>query len=358
MSSHRSERSSRDYEREAEATRTRLAHNLHELSDRLTPGQIFDEVLTYARGGSGTFFRAFANAARANPIPSLLIGAGCMMFVSEKIGLSRLGSNTANGVARAGSRGVGTISNAASDAASHVSRGIDAASSRVTSAAQTAQSGIRSAANTASDQAASVAENLRQGVQTIGDNVSGVSQNVSQKVRGVASQVGEGMSGVADSLKQTAGGISGAVADYSGAVGQQVSQALAESQRRASRAGSDLRDVTSSFIQEQPLLCAAVGIAVGAFIAAALPRTETENELMGETSDAIKHAAVGVASDHYETAKTAATRVAQTAASAVGREVVTPFSGDVGDKIQKVVADTGNAAREEIEKFTKAEDKA
>src|SRR4051794_21877481 len=90
MTSQRSDLSSRDYEREAEATRYRLAESLDELGERLTPGQVFDEVLTYARGGSGTFFRALSSAARENPVPSLLIGAGLMMFLSEKTGLSRL----------------------------------------------------------------------------------------------------------------------------------------------------------------------------------------------------------------------------------------------------------------------------
>ena len=94
--------SARDYEREAEHTRQRLAENLDQLTDRLTPGQVFDEVLTYSRAGGGTFYRALSNAMRDNPMPSLLIGAGCMMFLSEKMGL-RAGSLA--GAARAsGSR--------------------------------------------------------------------------------------------------------------------------------------------------------------------------------------------------------------------------------------------------------------
>ena len=66
--------SSRDYEREARSTRHRLAASLGELNDRLTPGQVFDEMLTYARGGDGTFLRALTNAARENPIPTLSRG--------------------------------------------------------------------------------------------------------------------------------------------------------------------------------------------------------------------------------------------------------------------------------------------
>ena len=77
------------YERDAEQTRHRLAESLDELNNRLTPGQVFDEMLTYARGGSGTFFRALSNASRENPVPSLLIAAGAMMFLSEKTGLNR-----------------------------------------------------------------------------------------------------------------------------------------------------------------------------------------------------------------------------------------------------------------------------
>src|SRR5947208_3138128 len=72
---------------------SRLAGNLRELSDRLTPGQVFDEMLAYAKGGGGTFLNALSHAARDNPIPSLLIGAGLLMFLSEKTGLGPMARN-------------------------------------------------------------------------------------------------------------------------------------------------------------------------------------------------------------------------------------------------------------------------
>src|SRR5436309_2387042 len=111
MKSQNDQPSSRDYQREAEATRYRLANNMDELSDRLTPGQVFDEMLTYAKGGGGTFLRVLSNASRENPIPSLLIGAGCMMFLSEKMGLNRY-------LARSDGNGGGRMMEAAGDAVS------------------------------------------------------------------------------------------------------------------------------------------------------------------------------------------------------------------------------------------------
>ena len=104
MNPDRNDRSSRDYEREAEATRSRLAKNLAELSDRLTPGQVLDEVLTYTRSGGGSFMGSLGSAARQNPIPTLLGGAGCVMFMAERMGLMGSGSN---GRRRAGRRGNG-----------------------------------------------------------------------------------------------------------------------------------------------------------------------------------------------------------------------------------------------------------
>jgi hypothetical protein len=79
--------SSRDYEREAAAARQRLAQHLDELSDRLTPAQVLDEMLTYARGG-GTLFHAIAQAVREHPVPAAVIGAGCVLLVAEKIGFN------------------------------------------------------------------------------------------------------------------------------------------------------------------------------------------------------------------------------------------------------------------------------
>ena len=82
------EQLARHYEREAESTRHSLANTLHELNARLTPGHMFDEVMSYARGGGGSFTRAFSNAVRENPFPALLICTGCMLFLSERMGLS------------------------------------------------------------------------------------------------------------------------------------------------------------------------------------------------------------------------------------------------------------------------------
>ena len=64
-------------EREAEDTRARFAQTLDELRERITPGQLVDQAVDYAKdSGGGVFVRNLGNQVTANPLPVALIGAG------------------------------------------------------------------------------------------------------------------------------------------------------------------------------------------------------------------------------------------------------------------------------------------
>src|SRR5829696_4956251 len=82
------DRSSAEIEREVESTRARLTGTLEQLRDRATPGQLFEQVLDYAKQSGGTdFARNLAAAVRDNPLPVLLIGAGIgWLMLSDRRG--------------------------------------------------------------------------------------------------------------------------------------------------------------------------------------------------------------------------------------------------------------------------------
>jgi hypothetical protein len=77
-------------------------------------------------------------------------------------------------------------------------------------------------------------------------------------------------------------------------------------------------------IAEQPLLCGALGVALGAAIASLLPRTSTEDELMGDVSDSVKNAARHFASEQVRDARETAARVVQKTHQAAEEEGLTP----------------------------------
>src|SRR4029079_10256312 len=79
-----SDQSVRHFEHQSAESRQRLASTLDELAVKLTPGGVVDELLTYAKAGSTDFFRGLGKSAAANPLPTLLIGVGCAMFLSGR----------------------------------------------------------------------------------------------------------------------------------------------------------------------------------------------------------------------------------------------------------------------------------
>jgi ElaB/YqjD/DUF883 family membrane-anchored ribosome-binding protein len=328
--------SPRHYEREAEATRYRLASSLDELSSRLTVGQVLDEMLTYAKGSGGTFLRALSTASRENPIPSLLIGAGCMMFLSEKMGLNRYLS-PGNGDDRQ-ARGNGTYDRGSPGVASRAADGM-AASAR--SAAEAVRSGVRQTTDYAAEKASSLVDEVKHGAAAVGDTISSAQ-------RGITETAGELGEQVSNAVSQGAG----VVHDLSSSVGEQV----AETADEATRVARQAKHAAASFINEQPLLCAAIGLAIGAAIGAMIPSTEAEDELMGETSDAVKDAVGEVASEELETVKEAAGKVAEEAKSAAEREGLTAsaaadIAASVGEKLKRVVTETGETASNQVRDF-------
>jgi len=366
------EHASWKYERDAEETRHRLAHNLDELSDRLTPGQVFDEMLTYAKGGGGTFFRALSNATRDNPVPSLLIGAGCMMFLSEKMGLNRYiaghqgfhdGSTTgtgANGAAgRFASRTADAASSGARSVADSVRSGAQSAAETVRSgaqsAAETVRSGARNAADFASDQASSLTEGMRRGAAAVGDTISSATQRARETAHDLRDHASEAGSQVREGIQN----LSNTVQDYSAELGEQIADTAGRARQQTVEGAKQASERVVSFVQEQPLLCAAVGLAIGAAIAAALPKTKAEDELMGEAADAVKTAIGEVAADQMGTAKAAATRVAHEAMGAAEREGLTPAAAldaakRMGEKIKTVVSETTDAGQSELRNMAEA----
>lgn len=275
--------SARQLELDADATRRRLASTLDNLADNLTPGRLLDEVIGYSREGGASFMKGLGNAASTNPLPTLLLGVGAAMLLSGKGRLDSVPRNfgdlfsRSNGHARAS----GTESRANGG-----SRG----------------SMLRDAGNALGD----AAESAGSGVTAAAASVSAVA------------------SSAVDRVAETATSAAGAVRDAAGEVGAFATSAAAAAGDEAGRLGDharrmthDLRDRASRLAEEQTLVVAIAGIALGAILAAALPRTAVEDDLMGDASDTIKKAAGDVASEQITNISSEASKVAEDLGGAI-----------------------------------------
>src|SRR5680860_50607 len=220
-------------EAELDRTRGEMSETLDALQEKLSPGPMFDEALNYFRNsGGGEFASNFKHSITQNPVPVTLVGVGLAWLA-----LAGRGS----------------------------------ASSSDPFDASDYDDPYQPHAEYPEDWAASQPEGLEavSGVTVSGDEVApgmepiGTDPDQPGRMRRMASGGRERMRGVTRGARQ---GMSGA-----GAMGR----------RQAARAKSGFEHM----LHEQPLVLGAIGVALGAALAAGLPGTRREDELMGETRD-------------------------------------------------------------------------
>jgi hypothetical protein len=360
-------------ERQAEANRARLASTLDELSGNLTPGRMLDEVMTYARSNGTDFLKGLGNAAAANPIPALMIGAGCAMFLSGKgrveditsmFGAGRASGNGRTPTAYAGGDGDVSEEYLADGLTrrTHV-RGkagdgsmLDAVGSKASSAAEGISRRAAAAGAGVLDSAGRVRDSAAEAAGSAMDAIGGAAASVGSTATGLAAQAGD----AADAAGQTMAEAASAAMESARAMGHDAADYAAEMTGKAGRMTADagnamqnLADRAARLAREQPLIAAAAGLVVGAIVAAALPRTKLEDELMGETSDAIKETIGEAASEQIGNATDAAGRVAdqvmETAAdTGLSAETAKEAVQELGDKIVDVASAGTRAVKEEV----------
>lgn len=285
---HDAPRSAAEIEGAVERTRSDVAGTLDALRDKLLPSQMIDEVVdravTYAKGSGGAAFaRNLGTAVRDNPLPVVLIGAGIAWLL----------------LARGGEGAASPDAGRTPPWQDRPDAGRDGGRSRAASMA----GGVGDAATRAGALVADKATRAVSAVSSLGDTLAGV--------------VGSAQD-MAGSLGERAVETAGALRAGAGVAGAQVSAA-------ASRAAERWEEVAEA----QPLLLGVLGLAVGAAIGAALPRTPLEDRLLGESRDAV------------------ANSIADAASGAIGevRQVVTDRVGEA----RETLGETYDRARQRIE---------
>jgi hypothetical protein len=198
----------------------------------------------HTSGRRGDFIDELNEAIRQNPVPAALIGAGLIWMFMGGARNTVLG-----GASRSLFRG---LAEGAQQAGAAASRGAREVGTRVAEGA----SAIAETAGEAGSQAAGAMRNAA------GAWSDAASQTASQGMQ------------VAKSAYDAAGDMIGP-SDHS-----------MSGQRPAAFTG--FQQTLAEMFDKQPLLLGAVGIAVGAGIAASLPASNVENRLMGDTAHSLK----------------------------------------------------------------------
>jgi hypothetical protein len=101
-------------------------------------------------------------------------------------------------------------------------------------------------------------------------------------------------------------------------------------------------DGLSELFRAQPLALGAIGLAIGAGIAAALPKTDVEDAYLGEVSQTVKTQAAEIAGQQVEKATALASDVVEAAAAEARKQGLTPegakaAADDITGRVGRVV---------------------
>jgi ElaB/YqjD/DUF883 family membrane-anchored ribosome-binding protein len=295
---------SEQLERETEQERARISETLDELHARMTPGHIVDRLVDYATDNSGgMFFRNLRQQAVNNPVPVVLVGAGLAWLAisgrrastngSSADNADNLVSRTTDKISAAGDKLAGRVRQTAETASDTTSKWSDRARS---AAADWGQRGQTTASN--------LQDTARETVHSVADTASSTYAAASELAGDATSRVQGAARSAIDSVAETASTTYGAAADQARRAGDKLQKSASDMRGKVSASGRSIKD----FVYEQPLVLVGLGLAIGAAIGAASPSTEAEDELMGESSDAVKQETADLAKEHLKKAPGVAER--------------------------------------------------
>jgi hypothetical protein len=307
-------------EQESNAARERAAQLMDELRARISPGEVVDQVIDYAGDGAvADFARNLGRQVRRNPLPCVLIGAGlAWLMLADRRPRQDEAIEGRAVLARPGAPRLEDMPDNDDDDAGDLQSAVGAAANRVASTATDAARRAEDAAKRARAATAAGAE------------------RASDLAAGISAEAESAYDGARETARSALGRAVGSTSS--------VMRTVADTARGA---GAGL----GRLVEEQPLVLAGLGLAIGAALGAVLPATRAENRLVGGASDEVKGRVRALAADGLEAAQSVASRAVGAAAEAAEDVAHRPgpsFGGEHGTaRPDEVPAPKASAAPDE-----------
>jgi hypothetical protein len=170
-------------------------------------------------------------------------------------------------------------------------------------------------------------------------------------------RAGEALDNVRSGLKESTGSATDVAASTLNAVRERGATTLdnvADYGRGMPEPGAvfdTARDGLSELFRAQPLALGAIGLAIGAGIAAALPKTGVEDAYLGEVSQTVKKQAAEIAGQQVNKATALASDVVEAASAEARKQGLTPDGAkaavdDITERVGRVVDAAKNGVGE------------
>jgi len=298
------DRTAAELEVDAEAARAQITSTAESIRSKMSPGQLIDEFTGILGGGDGAATLAnLRGQIRDNPLPLTLIGAGVawLMLGSGSDRSSGNGLRDYAGSSFSSGRRTGALTDAGAGWDEDYSNG---------------------GGETAAPDQPGMLESALDSATALVSDAADASRSAIETAKGAVAGAGERIAGAGERIAGATGG-AGSMANDLG--------------RRARQSAQEV-------FQREPLVLAALGLAVGTAIGAMLPGTSFEDEQLGGYRDKLRDAAGDLIDKGVEGAKEVAAEAYETIKDEADQHGL-GGSGDVS-----VVEQVGKIVRSAAEK--------
>jgi len=177
---------------------------------------------------------------------------------------------------------------------------------------------------------------------SIGEKTAAIGQSVKDKTSELAHTVREKSSDLAQTIKQKTHTMKERSAEKARRFKYATSNMSTQTRERAEAVMERAERTFSEATDNYPLAVGFGFLAIGVLAGLALPHSRIEDETLGERADELKEKVRDQGRQVVETAKRAATAVANTATEEAQKQGLTPHN--LGEKIQHVASETARAA--------------
>ena len=358
-----------EIERDLDATRSRLDATIGALQQKLAPGSVVEEAVTYFKESGGVdITRTVGRSMRDNPVPVALIGVGLGWLVLNE---ARRGGATYEGWKnrpwmdedRFGGNGDREVYGSGKTRNHQPMPYEAAARDDLAIRAHEAGAALHRYPGETEDAFHDRVHEARGTVLGLtrwaGEAADSFKQRVEEAMRAAADGIGAVVQGAADLAGDLAGRGQAAARSLYG----HGASAAANVRDYGAHAASNMRDAgsrTVDYVQDRPLLLGALGVTVGAVIGLMMPASRYERRMAGSLRQSLGDTARETAGDLRERAMHVADSVLDAAHEAARREGLSPPEGgvaaaardkvtDVAGRARRVVEDTASAGREALE---------
>ena len=191
------------------------------------------------------------------------------------------------------------------------------------------------------------------GLDRIPDAAGTAYEAARSAVRSGTDAIGEHVASAKDAARDGAAGAFDNAARYGRDYADTASEYVTSMPGTGTEIFNTVRSNLSDVFRAQPLALGAIGIAIGAGIAAALPATELETDYLGETSDTVKAKAAELAAEQTDRVTKVAENVVEAVTEEARKQGLTlegakSAAGDVSAKVGRVVDAAGKGISERV----------